>query len=208
MSLDHAAALSHLRAADPVLVRVLDRVGPCRFAPRTDGTDFDALVRSIVFQQLSGKAAGTIHGRLMGLFGGCPPTAAEICAADPARLREAGLSRQKIAYLQDLAGQVASGRLDLGALGQQTDDAIMKVLTGIKGVGRWTAQMFLIFRLGRPDVLPELDLGIRKGVMQAHGLDKLPGAAEVKRLGACWTPHATIASWYLWRSLDIECPAI
>jgi 3-methyladenine DNA glycosylase/8-oxoguanine DNA glycosylase len=195
-------AVAHLRAADPALASVIARVGRCRFAPRAEGTHFDALVRAVIYQQLSGKAAATIHARVEGLYGGRPPAPSELVETPDADLRAAGLSRQKLGYLKDLAEHVESGALPVDGLDALGDDDVLDALTAVKGVGRWTAQMFLMFRLGRPDVLPELDLGVRKGVQQLHGLDELPAPREVTELGEAWRPYRTIASWYLWRSLE------
>jgi len=198
----HRKAVTHLRRADPVLARVIDAVGPCRFATRSNGTHFEALVRSIVYQQLSGKAAGTIHGRLAGLFADGAPEPAALLSIPDERLRGVGLSRQKIAYLRDLAGKVTTGALPLDHVDGLADDALIAHLIQVKGIGRWTAQMFLMFRLGRPDVLPELDLGIQNAIKRAYRLRSVPAPERVRRIGAKWTPHATIACWYLWRSLD------
>jgi DNA-3-methyladenine glycosylase II len=156
-------ALRHLRRTDPVLGRLIDEVGRWGYRLRTDGAYFDHLVRAIVYQQLAGKAAATIYGRVRALYGGRPPTPAELAATTAARLRRAGQSRQKLRYLTDLARRVASGRLALDALDGLPDEAVIGALTAIRGVGVWTAQMFLMFRLGRLDVLPVLDLGIQKG---------------------------------------------
>jgi len=195
-------AVAHLRAADPLLSDVIDRVGPCRFAPRAEGTHFDAVVRAIVYQQLSGKAAATIHARVMGLYGNRPPSPAEMLETPDSDLREAGLSRQKLSYLKDLAEKVDSGDVPLHDLDELADDEVVDALVKVKGVGRWTAQMFLMFRLGRLDVLPDLDLGIQKGIQLMHGLDTLPPPRRVLELGEPWRPYRTIASWYLWRSLE------
>jgi DNA-3-methyladenine glycosylase II len=195
-------ALAHLRRADPALARVIARVGPCRFAPRAEGTHFEAVARSIVYQQLSTRAAGTIHGRFHALYGGRAPEPAELLATGDDALRAAGLSRQKVAYLRDLAARVDAGDVPLADIEALGDEAVIAALTRVKGVGRWTAQMFLMFRLGRPDVLPDLDLGVQKGLMLAHGLPAIPKPADVLRLGAPWAPYRSIASWYLWRSLD------
>jgi DNA-3-methyladenine glycosylase II len=195
-------AVAHLRAADPLLSDVIDRVGPCKFAPRAEGTHFDAVVRAIVYQQLSGKAAATIHARVEGLYGNRPPAPAELLETPDADLRGAGLSRQKLSYLKDLAEKVDSGEVPLDHLDAMEDGAVVEALVKVKGVGRWTAQMFLMFRLGRPDILPDLDLGIQKGVQLMHGLDALPAPRRVLELGEPWRPYRTIASWYLWRSLE------
>ena len=197
------AAVRHLKRVDPTLRRVIERVGPYRPRPRTGGAHFDHLVRAIVYQQLAGAAAATIHGRLLALYGNRPPTPAQLLATRPARLRLAGLSRQKLGYLRDLAAKVASGAVPLDELPTRADDAVIEALTEIKGVGVWTAQMFLMFRLGRPDVLPVLDLGIRKAMRRAYGLRGMPTPARMERIAAPWRPYRTVACWYLWRSLEI-----
>ena len=200
------AAVRHLKRVDPTLRRVIERVGPCRLTLRTEGADFDHLARAIVYQQLAGKAAAAIHGRLLGLYGDRPPTPAELLGTRVARLRRAGLSRQKLAYLKDLARHVHTGALPLGDLSDLPDEAIIEAVTQVKGIGVWTAQMFLMFRLGRPDVLPVLDFGIRNAVRLAYGLRKMPKAAQLERIAAPWRPYRTVACWYLWRSLDVRTP--
>ena len=160
------------------------------------------MARAIVYQQLSGKAAGTIHGRFHALYGGRAPEPAELLATGDDALRAAGLSRQKVGYLRDLAARVAAGEVPLDRVERLGDDEIVAALTRVKGVGRWTAQMFLMFRLGRPDVLPDLDLGVQKAIQRAYGLAAAPTPADVLRIGAPWAPHRTVASWYLWRLLD------
>jgi DNA-3-methyladenine glycosylase II len=195
-------AIAHLRAADPVLRGVIAAVGPCAFAPRAEGTHFEAVARAIVYQQLSGRAAGTIHGRFHGIYGGHAPRPAELLATTDDALRAAGLSRQKIGYLRDLAARVESGDVPLDAVDALDDEALVAALSRVKGVGRWTAQMFLMFRLGRPDVLPELDLGIQRAIELAYGLGRLATPTEVLAIGAPWAPWRTVASWYLWRSLE------
>jgi DNA-3-methyladenine glycosylase II len=192
----------HLKKSDPVLARVIEQVGPCRFKPRSEGSHFDAVLRAIVYQQLSGKAAATIYGRVLDLYGGHAPTPAELRATSEERLRAVGLSRQKLSYAKDLAQRVVDGALPIDSLHKLPDDAIVDALVQVKGIGRWTAQMFLMFRLGRPDVLPVLDLGIQKGVKLAYGLRKHPSPERVAKIGAPWAPHRTVASWYLWRLLD------
>ena len=203
----HRQAVRHLERTDPVMAGVIASVGRCRFAPRTDGTHFDSLVRAIIYQQLSGKAAATIHGRVVALYGtggdgGRPPTARDRLDTADDRLRAAGLSRQKISYLRDLAARVDSGALPLDAVEMLEDDAIIDALVHVKGIGRWTAHMFLIFRLGRPNVLPELDLGIRKAIKIAYRKRKMPTPEQVRAMGRKWDPYCTVASWYLWRYLD------
>lgn len=195
-------AITHLTQADPRLAAVIRQVGPCRLTRQTDGTHFDAIVRAIVYQQLSGKAAATIHGRLVALFDGRAPGATELAAIPESALRGVGLSRQKLSYLRDLSEKVLSGALATDTLDTQTDDEVLESLIRVKGIGRWTAQMFLMFRLGRPNVLPELDLGIQKGIQRAYRLRTLPSPQRVREIGAKWGPYATVACWYLWRSLD------
>jgi DNA-3-methyladenine glycosylase II len=198
----HRTAVRHLRRSDPVLAAVLARHGPHRFELRSGGSHFDAIARAIVSQQLSVKAASTIHGRFRALYddaGGTP----EVVAHIPDKLlREAGLSWQKIAYIRDLAGRVTSGELELDRIDDMSDEDLVARLTAVKGVGTWTAQMFLMFRLGRPDVLPVLDLGIQKAVQRAYGLRKRPSVRQIEKIGRAWAPYRTIACWYLWRSLD------
>ena len=186
-----------------MLAKVIRQVGPFRLTPRADGTHFDAVCRSIIYQQLSGKAAATIHGRVLGLYGGRSPLPSELAATTDEHLRGVGLSRQKLSYLKDLASRVASNDLPIETLHELADDDVIDALVRIKGVGRWTAQMFLMFRLGRPDVLPELDLGIQKAIQRTYRLRKRPMPERVLKIGAVWTPYRTVASWYLWRSLEL-----
>jgi DNA-3-methyladenine glycosylase II len=194
----------HLRRSDPVLARIIDKVGAYRGGPPERGTHFAALTRAIVYQQLSGKAAATILGRVHDLYGGRPPTPRQLLDTPETNLRGAGLSTQKLSYLRDLAARVEDGRLPVARLGRLSDAEAIEVLTGVKGIGRWSAQVYLMFRLGRPDVLPDGDLGIQKAIQRAYGLRKLPDPARVQRMGAAWSPHRTLASWYLWRSLDVD----
>ena len=177
-------------------------MGPCRIALRTEGTHFQALARAIVFQQLSGKAAGTIYSRFNALFPEGSPHPDAVLATSDEQLRAVGLSRQKIGYMRDLSSKVASGELPLEAVEHMADDDLIAHLVQVKGIGRWTAQMFLMFRLGRPDVLPELDLGIQNAIRKAYRMRKRPTPKQVKRVGAKWSPHSSVASWYLWRSLE------
>jgi DNA-3-methyladenine glycosylase II len=195
-------ALAHLRRTDERIARVIEKVGACQFTPRAEGTHFDALMRAIVYQQLSGKAAATILARVLALYGDRYPTAAELLNTADEQLRGAGLSRQKMSYLRDLAKHAENGTLPLDRLNELSDDEIIGALTAVKGIGRWSAQMFLIFRLGRPDVLAEGDLGIRKGLQRAYRMRKLPPPGKVQEIGARWSPYATYACWYLWRLLD------
>jgi DNA-3-methyladenine glycosylase II len=185
-----------------VMAEIIARVGPCKLSARATGTHYDALVRSIVFQQLSGKAAGTIHRRFSELYPNKRIKADRLLASSDEQLRSVGLSRQKIGYLRDLSSRVTEGSLPLAHLGRLEDDAIIEHLVQVKGIGKWTAQMFLMFRLGRPDVLPDLDLGIQNAIQRAYGLRKRPLPTDVLRIGEKWRPYASIASWYLWRSLE------
>jgi DNA-3-methyladenine glycosylase II len=194
-------AISHLSAADPVMGGIIGRVGA--FSPRPPhGTPFDALLRAIIYQQLSGKAAGTIHGRLENLYGGRPPRPAEILDTPDEDLRSVGLSRQKLSYLKDLAEKAESRTVNFDGLENLGDEEIIASLTQVKGIGRWTVQMFLMFTLQRPDVLPELDLGIQKAVKLAYDLPEMPKPKELIVIGERWKPYRTVASWYLWRSLE------
>jgi 3-methyladenine DNA glycosylase/8-oxoguanine DNA glycosylase len=199
----HRRAIAHLKKTDPVLDSVIDRVGAYQLRPRNEGSHFDHIARAIVYQQLSGKAAATIHGRLCALFPEGRVEPALLREMPDERLRAAGLSRQKIGYLRDLATHTTQGTLRVDALHELPDEEIATQLVKVKGVGIWTAQMFLIFRLGRPDVLPVNDLGIRKGVQVAYRLRKLPSPKQVEKIGAKWTPFRSVASWYLWRLLDV-----
>ena len=196
-------ALEHLTAVDARLRDVIHRVGPFRLVRRTEGTHFDAVCRSIIYQQLSGKAAATIHGRVLELYGGRSPLPAELATTADDQLRRVGLSRQKLSYLKDLATRVASDELAIETLHELPDQGVIDALISVKGVGRWTAQMFLMFRLGRPDVLPDLDLGIQKAIQTVYGLRKRPLPERVLKIGASWAPYRTVASWYLWRSLEL-----
>jgi DNA-3-methyladenine glycosylase II len=200
--MNHRSALRHLKRADPVMAKLIERVGPCRFGPITDGTHFHHIARAIVFQQLSTGAARTIHGRFVELCGGPVVEPRAVLKQSEDRMRSAGLSKQKASYIRDLAAHVDSGALLLDDIHRQSDEAIIASLTKVKGIGPWSAQMFLMFRLGRPDVLPVLDLGIRKAVRQAYGLRKLPDEKKLRKIAAPWSPHSTVACWYLWRSLD------
>jgi DNA-3-methyladenine glycosylase II len=199
---NHRPSVRYLKRVDPVLAQVIEAVGPCRLQMRAEGTHFQALVRSIVFQQLSGKAAGTILSRFNALYPTGAPTPEQVLATKEDVMRSAGLSRQKIGYLRDLAAKVVSDELPLHEVESMSDDDLIDHLVQVKGIGRWTAQMFLMFRLGRLDVLPELDLGIQNAIKRAYRKRKRPTPKDVKKIGAKWSPHSTVACWYLWRSLD------
>ncbi|MGO8678655.1 MAG: DNA-3-methyladenine glycosylase family protein [Limisphaerales bacterium] len=196
------SAMACLRA-DPVMTRLIERVGPVKLSPRRL-QPFESLVHAIIHQQLSGKAAGTILGRFRALFGGDGfPAPAAVLEQSPERLRSAGLSRPKAGYLLGVARKAVDGHIPtLDDCDMMTDAEILERLTSIKGVGRWTAEMLLIFNLGRPDVLPVHDLGIRKGFQFAYAKRKLPAPEQLARYGARWAPHRTAAAWYLWRAAD------
>ncbi len=195
----------HLRSVDHVLRRLIDERGPIDPAADRRGSRpdaYQALARAIVGQQLSTKAAASIWRRVTELFGGETPSPSQLVELGAEDLRAAGLSRSKAGFLKDLAERVEDGRLDLGRLGELPDEDVIAVLTEIKGVGRWTAEMFLIFHLGRPDVVSTGDLGIRRAAQIAYGLDDLPGPTDLERIAEPWRPHRTLGCLYLWRSLD------
>ena len=196
-------ALRHLRAADPLLGAIIDRVGPYRLTPRTEGTHFDYVVRCIVGQQLSGKAAATIYQRVLDLYGGTYPSPSQLLKTPVPTLRGAGLSGRKVEYILELAERTQKRTIAILTIHDMADDDVMDTLVNVRGIGRWTAQMVLMFRLGRPDVLPELDLGVQKAVQKMHRMRKLPTPAKLQKLGAKWAPYRTYAAWYLWRSLEI-----
>jgi DNA-3-methyladenine glycosylase II len=200
-----SSELKQLKASDPVMAALIDRLGPLDEEQRRrdrPAEAYGALVRSIVGQQLSTKAAATIYGRVIELFGGRTPTPEELLAADAEKVRAAGLSRPKVAYLRSLAEHVESGELELDRLTELPDDEVSEQLTAVKGLGQWTADMFLIFHLGRPDVLPVGDLGVRRAVEREYGLPDLPDAAQLMEIAEPWRPSRSLASLYLWRSLD------
>ena len=201
-AVNHRKAINHLKKSDPVMARIIADVGPCRYEVKNFGTHFDALARSIIYQQLSTKAAGTIHGRFLDLFPQKRATPGHLLAIDEETLRGVGLSKQKLGYLRDLAGKVHGGQLPLDHLDELTDQEIIAYLVQVKGIGVWTAQMFLMFRLGRLDVLPDLDLGIRNAIKKAYRVRGVPNAKRIAKIGEPWRPYASIACWYLWRSLD------
>jgi len=203
-ALDRAQA--DLSARDAKMAAVIERVGPCTLLPRTEGTHFGHLARNIIYQQLSGSAAATIHGRFAALVGGeaQAPDPHAVLALDEDALRSCGLSVAKVRAVQDLARHVVDDRLPLHALDRMSDDEIIAALVPVRGIGLWTAQMFLMFRLGRPDVLPVLDLGVRKGAQRIYRTRALPDATRLTKIARNWRPWASVASWYCWRVLDLE----
>jgi DNA-3-methyladenine glycosylase II len=204
----NSRALAHLRACDPVLAELMAAVGPLgdARAGRPDQSDhYGALLRAIVGQQLSVSAARAIYGRVTERFGGRTPTPEQILADEPEELRAAaGLSRAKVSYLRSLAEHVLSGELELDRLEELSDEMAIAELVAVKGLGVWTAHMFLMFQLERPDVLPVGDLGIRRAIERAYGLDALPAPAAMELIAEPWRPYRTLACRYLWRSLQNE----
>lgn len=202
--MDYLSATTTLKQADPVLAAVIDRVGDCTLCHSLQSGDLlMSLCESIIYQQLSGKAAATIHKRFLQLYPEASyPSARDILDTPPEMLRSAGLSGSKVLYLKDVARHVLEGLPTIEELEQMEDEAIVQRLLPIKGIGRWTVQMLLIFRLHRWDVLPVDDLGVRSAIRRLYGLPDLPNKKVVEQYGKPWQPYRTIASWYLWRSLD------
>jgi DNA-3-methyladenine glycosylase II len=199
--MDYSNAISALKQADPILTNVLDQVGPCTLSQnQRKGDLLYALSESILHQQLSTKVAMVIHQRFLQLYPSIP-TALDILNTPDKQLRSAGISRPKILYLKGLAQEVINGLPTLSALEAMDDEAIIQTLTQVKGIGRWTVQMLLIFRLHRWDVLPIDDLGIRTGIRRIYGFAELPDKKTVEKIGQRWKPYSTVASWYLWQSL-------
>lgn len=192
-------AIQHLRQSDPILSEIIERVGEYRLEFRAP--EFETLVRSIVYQQLSGKVASVIFGRLKHAVHD-RLTPESILKLRPARMRALGLSAQKTAYIRDLARHTRDGRVIFEELPGLSDDVVIERLTQVKGIGVWTAHMFLMFALRRTDVLPTGDLGIRNAIRKAYGMADLPQPAEIEMLALKWRPYCTVASWYLWRSLE------
>lgn len=198
-------ALKHLLRADKTLARVIKKIGPCPIAPRRGVTPFQALVKSVTYQQLNGTAAETIFRRLLALFPDRKfPTPESIVAASDEKLRSAGLSRAKTAAIKDIAAKTISGVVPTRrAIARMSDAEIIERLTTIRGVGPWTVEMLLMFTLGRPDVLPSTDYGVRCGFAKVYGLKTLPSPKEILAHGECWRPYRSVASWYFWRALDL-----
>lgn len=200
-----ALAEKHLSKADPLMRRLIRAHGPCGLQPHWQRSPYAALVQAVVYQQLNGNVAGKIFQRFVDLFPGATfPTPAQVLAASDEALRSAGLSRQKMAYIRDIARQTDSGVVPLkrSAFARTGDEAIIKRITQVKGIGRWTAEMLLIFTLGRLDVLPVDDYGVRKGYMRAKGQDHPVNPRELREAGEPWLPYRSVASWYLWRAAE------
>jgi len=198
-------ALQHLTKTDKVLGRLIRRVGPCRLKPKRRRSPFEALVQSVAYQQLNGTAAATILGRVKALY---PqrrfPTPQDLLNTPDEQLRAAGLSRAKIMAVKDIAAKTLNGVVpSLSAIAQMSEEEIVAQLLTIRGVGPWTVEMLLIFTLGRPDVLPTTDYGVRKGFALTYGWKELPRPKELLEFGEKWRPHRTTAAWYFWRALEL-----
>ncbi len=205
LGFDPEVAVAHLRSADPLLGRLIDRIGPCRMTLKRTPSVFAALTEAIIYQQLNGRAAATIHARLCALFprAHAGPTPRQVLAANDETLRSAGLSQNKLLSLRDLARRTLDGGIpDFDAVRVMPDEAIIERLVAVRGIGRWTAEMLLMFRLGRPDVLPVDDYGIQQGFAATFNKRELPTKQAMLRRGARWQPYRTVASWYLWRATD------
>lgn len=194
-------AVNHLKKSDPILRAIIERVGPCRmeFSP----AEFSSLAEAIVYQQLNGKAAVTIFNRFVALAGD-PLTPKGILKLTDAELRSVGLSKQKSAYLKDLSAKTAEGVLDFARLPGLPDEEVIQHLTQVKGIGEWTAHMFLMFSLRRPNVLPTGDYGVRVAMQRYYKKRKLPKPKEMQKIARPWEPYRSVACWYMWRSLDIK----
>jgi DNA-3-methyladenine glycosylase II len=201
---DYAKARRLLMRRDPVLGALIREHGACGLAAAQRADHFSAIVRAITGQQLSTKAAATIYGRLAALMPDGCPTPASLAAITDDQLRAVGMSRQKGSYFRDLCEKVTSGALPLDSLEAMTDDEVIAAMTQVKGIGRWSAEMFLMFRLHRPDVLPVGDLGIVNAVQRVYRLRKKPTPDRLRKIGEAWRPYRSVACWYLWRSLDNE----
>ncbi|MGB8411598.1 MAG: DNA-3-methyladenine glycosylase [Candidatus Binatus sp.] len=198
-------ARMHLSKADPVLARIIAEVGALGIQPRRER--FQALVRNIIFQQLAGAAANAIYGRFVGLFPGVEfPSPQQVLAKTDAELRSVGLSEKKALYIKDLAAHVRDGKLNFHRFHRMTDEEIVAHLTQVKGIGKWTAEIFLMFNLGRPDVMPADDLGVRNAVQRHYRMRQRPNRKRLLKHAERWRPYRTAAAWYLWRSLDIVLP--
>ena len=196
-------AILHLKKSDPVLGAIIESVGAYKM--NYDDPAFASLAEAIVYQQLHGKAAATIFKRLTDLTG-LPLTPQGILKLNEEQMRSAGLSKQKLSYLRDLAAKAHSGEVDFASLPELPDDQVIKELTKIKGIGVWTAHMFLMFSLRRPNVLPTGDLGIQMAIRKHYRKRKMPKPAQMEKIAKCWEPYRSVACWYLWRSLDIKTP--
>jgi DNA-3-methyladenine glycosylase II len=193
------AAVKHLAVADARLAVIIKSIGACEMKLRKD--PFQSLVETIIYQQLAGGAADAIYARFVKIYGRFP-LPSQVLATKDARLRAVGLSSRKIEYLKDLASRVSDGRLRLELLPEKPDEQVIEELEQVKGIGRWTAEMFLIFCLGRPNVLPVGDLGLRKAMQKAYSLAELPSPENMRNIAQSWMPYCSIATWYMWKSLE------
>lgn len=195
------SAVRHLKQSDPILCALIDRIGPFRmeYGP----PEFHSLAEAIIYQQLNGKAAVTIFNRFADLAGK-PLTPKGILKLKDEQMRGVGLSKQKSSYLKDMAQRASRGELDFTRLADMTDDAVIEQLTQVKGVGVWTAHMFLMFTLRRPNVLPTGDFGIRMAMKRHYRKRKLPNPAQMEKIAKCWEPYRSVACWYLWKSMDVK----
>ncbi len=193
-------ALQYLAAADPRLAKVILTVG--EYTIKVGGQPFQALVESIIYQQLAGKAANAIYSRFLNLYGGSFPSPEQLLSKSDVDFRSCGLSGRKTAYIKDLAVHIVERRLALDQLPSLTDEQVIQQLIAVRGIGRWTAEMFLIFCLGRPDILPVQDLGLRKAMQKTYSLHELPSPDAMNKIADRWRPYRSIATWYLWKSLE------
>ena len=194
-------AIFHLKKSDPIIAAIIEKVGPYHMT--YDEPQFHSLAEAIVYQQLSGKAAATIFKRLTDLTG-LPLTPEGVLWLSEQQMRDAGLSRQKLTYVRDLAEKTKAGKIEFSQLPALSDEEVIKKLTQVKGIGVWTAHMFLMFALRRLDVLPIGDLGIQAAIRKYYKKRRMPGPVEMERIAACWSPYRTVACWYLWQILDME----
>jgi len=216
--LDHTGAVAHLSRVDRKLGKIIAKAGPCGLQPETTQSLFESLMEAIIYQQLHGKAAATITARVKALFPEEPhriktrhgvqagfPSPEQVLAATPELLRSAGLSQNKMLAIRDLAAKALDGTVPTVREAQKmSDDALVEHLTSVRGIGRWTVEMLLIFRLGRPDVLAVDDYGVRRGFAKMHGMDELPKPKELLELGEKWRPHRSVACWYMWRAAEMK----
>lgn len=198
---DADAARRHIAKADPVMRDIVKRVGP--YALEVRGAPYESLLRAILYQQLAGAAAAAIERRFLAIFDDRIPASHELIAVGDERLRAAGVSRQKAGYMRSLAEHFDAGALSDRHLRRATDNDVIEHVTQVKGIGRWTADMLLLFCLGRPDILPVGDLGVRASMRDAYGLDDLPSPAQMEEIAGPWRPYRSAATWYLWRRTDI-----
>ena len=204
LTYDPQEAMRTLCKNDSILGHLIQRAGPIAIDPPKRLNPFDALVRSIIYQQLSGKAAAAIHTRVLALFSGQNITPEQVLAMDDQRLRNAGMSRAKVVAANDLARKTIDGLIPSASRLRDLSDAdIVAHLTRVRGIGEWTVHMFLMFQLGRPDVLPTKDLGVRKGFMLTYGWDALPTEKELATYCERWKPYRSVGSWYMWRAVEL-----